>query len=178
MYKIALFFISVLSMVDAATSFKYSGGPALVMHRRLNERSVKILAAKDDPSLDPEEATKKYGLEIGLFKAFTSKDGEKSVRPQDLLAKYGASYLITSITLAIISYSICYVLVSNGIDVASLLEKVNIKTTSASNTAGTAAIAYAVHKAASPIRFPPTVALTPVVANILGKSKDKDNESS
>lgn len=29
---------------------------------------------------------------------------------------------------------------------------------------GTAALAYAVHKAASPIRFPPTVALTPVRA--------------
>jgi len=37
---------------------------------------------------------------------------------------------------------------------------------------GTAAIAYAAHKALSPIRFPPTVALTPVVARWLGR-KDK-----
>ena len=34
---------------------------------------------------------------------------------------------------------------------------------------GRFAIAYAAHKAASPIRFPPTVALTPVVAKMLGK---------
>ena len=36
-------------------------------------------------------------------------------------------------------------------------------------TAGTVGLAYAIHKAASPIRFPPTVALTPVVAKMLGK---------
>ena len=33
--------------------------------------------------------------------------------------------------------------------------------------AGAGAIAYAVHKAASPIRFPPTVALTPLTARLL-----------
>lgn len=36
-------------------------------------------------------------------------------------------------------------------------------------TVGTFAIAYAAHKALSPVRFPPTVALTPVVARWLGK---------
>lgn len=35
--------------------------------------------------------------------------------------------------------------------------------------AGTIALAYAAHKALSPVRFPPTVALTPVVANMLRK---------
>lgn len=37
---------------------------------------------------------------------------------------------------------------------------------------GKLALAYAAHKAASPIRFPPTVALTPVVAGWIGKVKD------
>lgn len=83
--------------------------------------------------------------------------------------RYGIAYLATSITLAIISYALCYALVANGIDVASLLAKVGINASGAAATnAGTAAIAYAVHKAASPIRFPPTVALTPIVANWLG----------
>ena len=41
-------------------------------------------------------------------------------------------------------------------------------------TAGTVGLAYAIHKAASPIRFPPTVALTPVVAKrVFGKSDDE-----
>lgn len=40
---------------------------------------------------------------------------------------------------------------------------------------GTFALAYAAHKAASPIRFPPTVALTPIVASWIGKKVDKEN---
>lgn len=38
---------------------------------------------------------------------------------------------------------------------------------------GTFALAYAAHKALSPVRFPPTVALTPIVANFFGKKVDE-----
>ncbi len=118
-------------------------------------------------SEDVEEATKKFGFEVGFFKSLTNKDA--NVKPQELLKKYGIAYLVTSISFAIISYGICYVLVSTGVDVTALLEKVGIKATAMASNAGTAGIAYAIHKAASPIRFPPTVALTPVVAEWLGK---------
>ena len=44
-------------------------------------------------------------------------------------------------------------------------------------TAGTVGLAYAIHKAASPIRFPPTVALTPVVAKrLFGKDEESPAE--
>jgi hypothetical protein len=36
---------------------------------------------------------------------------------------YGSAYLITSISLSIVSFSLSYVLVSAGVDVAGLLEK-------------------------------------------------------
>eukprot|EP00539_Tryblionella_compressa_P007254 CAMPEP_0178773952 /NCGR_PEP_ID=MMETSP0744-20121128/23377_1 /TAXON_ID=913974 /ORGANISM="Nitzschia punctata, Strain CCMP561" /LENGTH=149 /DNA_ID=CAMNT_0020430785 /DNA_START=34 /DNA_END=484 /DNA_ORIENTATION=- len=78
------------------------------------------------------------------------------------------AYLATSIPLAIVSFAICYVLVDNGVDVGALLAKVGIESTGAADKAGTLAIAYAAHKAASPIRFPPTVILTPVVAKMIG----------
>ena len=49
--------------------------------------------------------------------------------------------------------------------------------TSNSERVGTFALAYAAHKAASPIRFPPTVALTPVVAGWMGKEiRDTDRD--
>lgn len=96
---------------------------------------------------------------------------------KELLKKYGIAYLTTSITLALISFSLCYVLVSQGVDVASLLEKVGINVDSTGESAGTIAIAYAIHKASSPIRFPPTVALTPIVANLLGKEVKEDEPS-
>ena len=133
---------------------------------------------KDTKNDDGELATEKYGLEVGLFQSLKQKDGGETAK--SLLKKYGIAYLATSIPLALISFILCYYLVDNGIDVGALLEKVGIATNTASSssgegdvdlasTAGTFAIAYAAHKAASPIRFPPTVILTPVVARLIGK---------
>ncbi|KAL9250511.1 FAM210B, mitochondrial-like protein [Drosera capensis] len=127
---------------------------------------------------DAEEMMKKYGLEAALWKIFSSKgegDGEKSKGDQakDLLAKYGGAYLATSITLSIISFALCYALISSGVDVQALLQKVGIASNETGEKVGTFALAYAAHKAASPIRFPPTVALTPIVAGWIGKKVDK-----
>lgn len=146
-----------------------------ISSKNYNREQIRFVTESDD---DLDETTKKYGLEAGLYKAVTSKPDEKQkLKPQDLLKKYGAAYLITSITLAIISYAICYLLISTGVDVVSLLEKIGIQSTTATSNAGTAAIAYAVHKAASPIRFPPTVALTPVVAGWIGKKPVVEDET-
>lgn len=142
-----------------------------------------VLAGRQDSSLfvlteekpNVEETTKKYGLEIGLAQAAKEKDGESA---KSLLKKYGIAYLATSIPLAIVSFAICYVLVDNGVDVGALLAKVGIQTSDAADKAGTFAIAYAAHKAASPIRFPPTVLLTPVVAKLIGKEPEPEAEDS
>ncbi|CAB9507173.1 family with sequence similarity 210, member B [Seminavis robusta] len=127
---------------------------------------------EESKTANVEETTEKYGLEAGLFESMKSKDGGESAK--SLLKKYGIAYLATSIPLAIVSFTICYVLVDSGVDVGALLAKVGIETSSASETAGTAAIAYAAHKAASPIRFPPTVVLTPVVAKLIGKEPEDE----
>ena len=120
-----------------------------------------------------EETTEKYGLEAGLFQSVKSGDGESA---KSLLAKYGVAYLATSIPLAIVSFAICYALVDNGVDVGGLLAKVGIDGGDTGEKAGTFAIAYAAHKAASPIRFPPTVLLTPAVAKIIGKEPNEAAE--
>jgi len=74
-----------------------------------------------------------------------------------------------------VSFGACYVLVDAGVDVPALLAKLQIDATATTEKAGTLAIAYAAHKAASPIRFPPTVALTPIVAKLL-KGEKAENE--
>ena len=123
---------------------------------------------------DAEETTEKYGLEVGLFQSLKSGDGESA---KSLLKKYGIAYLATSIPLALVSFAICYVLVDSGVDVGALLAKVGIEN-AAGEKAGTFAIAYAAHKAASPIRFPPTVILTPIVAKLIGKEPEElDDEA-
>ena len=58
-----------------------------------------------------------------------------------------------------------------GVDVKALLERVGLNAGGNGEKVGTFAIAYAAHKALSPIRFPPTVALTPVVARWFGKKQ-------
>jgi len=124
-----------------------------------------------------ERTTEKYGLEAGLFESLKEKDGGATAK--DLLKKYGIAYLATSIPLAIVSFAICYTLVDAGVDVQALLAKVpGLQNAAgidggAAKQAGTAAIAYAAHKAASPLRFPPTVMLTPVVAKLIGKEANE-----
>ncbi|KAK9862144.1 hypothetical protein WJX84_001411 [Apatococcus fuscideae] len=137
---------------------------------RINALDEKTKEKVDET--DAKTATEKYGLEAGLFKVFTSKDKNGKSRGQqakELLSVYGGAYLITSISFAIVSFAICYGLVSRGVDVPALLDRFGLKVGNTGEKVGTVAIAYAAHKALSPVRFPPTVALTPVVARFIGK---------
>jgi len=135
-------------------------------------------STKEKEEVSVEETTEKYGLEAGLFQSIKQKDGGETAK--GLLKKYGIAYLATSIPLALVSFALCYVLVDQGVDVGGLLSKVGIQVTSdgTAEKAGTFAIAYAAHKAASPIRFPPTVLLTPVVAKLIGKEPEEVAEES
>jgi Protein of unknown function (DUF1279) len=144
------------------------------------EATAETTADTSADTTTTEDTVQKYGLEAGLFQSWRQggSDGQNSA--QQLLKKYGIAYLATSIPLAAVSFAICYLLVDNGIDVGALLQKVGIQAGDAADQAGTVAIAYAAHKAASPIRFPPTVILTPIVAKWIGKepeAADEENDS-
>ncbi|KAG0560682.1 hypothetical protein M758_9G004600 [Ceratodon purpureus] len=148
---------------------------------------AKQKAAVETPESDVDSVTRKFGLEAGLWKIFSTKDEDgsgdgkvkKTSQAKDLLARYGGAYLATSISLSIVSFSLCYVLVQAGVDVPSVLEKVGVHVNDTGEKVGTVALAYAAHKALSPVRFPPTVALTPIVASWFGKKPatvaDPDN---
>ncbi|KAJ9528684.1 hypothetical protein QJQ45_020574 [Haematococcus lacustris] len=143
--------------------------------RSLQQRALKT----DEQASSKTEAqatTEKLGLEAGLFKVLTSKEEggvvNKTNQAKQLLAQYGSAYLLTSTTLAAISFALCYWAVDAGVDVKALLARINIEVTETSESVSTAAIAYAAHKALSPVRFPPTVALTPTVAKWLGRKSE------
>ncbi|XP_009374783.2 uncharacterized protein LOC103963675 [Pyrus x bretschneideri] len=164
------------SSVQASKSISYSKRFGV---RALKEKTEETKAPSADSA---DEVTKKYGLEAGLWKIFSSreegKEGEEKSKGDEakkLLAKYGGAYLATSIILSLISFSLCYALISAGVDVQALLQKVGISGSETGERVGTFALAYAAHKAASPIRFPPTVALTPIVARWIGKKVEKED---
>jgi len=175
----------VLSFLDGSTSFqlpttltKRCWNTALPVPQPIPRSSVlRVFQTKDEKNADSktatssEKITEKYGLEAGIFQSLKSNDGESA---KSLLAKYGVAYLATSIPLALLSFLTCYALVDNGIDVATFLSNIGIDAGDTGEKAGTFAIAYAAHKAASPIRFPPTVILTPMVAKIIGKEPNND----
>mmetsp|Transcript_1321 Transcript_1321/g.2115 ORF Transcript_1321/g.2115 Transcript_1321/m.2115 type:complete len:175 (-) Transcript_1321:39-563(-) len=126
---------------------------------------------------EAQQTTEKMGLEAGLFKVFTSKDESgkpsRTEQAKQLLTQYGSAYLITSISFAIVSFAICFAAVSAGVDVAALVSKLGLDVNTTNESVGTFALAYAAHKALSPVRFPPTVALTPVVAKWIGRKKEE-----
>lgn len=152
---------------------QFSRSQVVPSHQSDGRAQLDRVLLKEEKSV--EEVTEKYGLEAGLFSAF-KRGGDKAGSMQqagDLLKKYGGAYLLTSTSLAAVSFALCYYAVDNGIDVASLLKNVGLEVSQTSETVGTVGLAYAIHKAASPIRFPPTVALTPIVASkLFGKEGD------
>jgi len=165
--------LASLMLLSQALAFQAQPVTRSVVTKRAFAPSTALHAMDTGDKKDVEETTKKWGLEAGLWQSIKANDGGESAK--SLLKKYGIAYLATSIPLAIVSFAICYLLVDNGVDVASLLAKVGIES-SAAEKGGTIAIAYAAHKAASPIRFPPTVILTPIVANLIGKEPVEEVE--
>ena len=76
----------------------------------MNSQESKLADAND-----ADEVTRKYGLEAGLLNVWKNKDADgKMVTAQELLKRYGGAYLITSITLSLISFSLCYLAVDSG----------------------------------------------------------------
>lgn len=194
MFALAIRLLTIAALIESSSCFVpspqagavapvASTGPAALPQTSVSHspRGGRLCPLSMVEKLGPDETVKKYGLEAGLFKALKDGNDEDAegaaTTAKDLLKQYGSAYLITSISLSLVSFGICYVAVSNGVDMAALLGKVGIQTSSSAETTGTVAVAYAIHKAASPIRFPPTVALTPAVAKFLGKGDGEASEA-
>lgn len=160
---------SKLSSRLPSMTYRISHAKSMKLHMTEESKSSSGESLPTESSGDAAASEPPKTLQANPFSA-------NKLKPKDLFKKYGIAYLTTSITFAIFSYAFFYFMVANGVDVASLLESVGISSSAAATKTGTAAIAYALHKAASPIRFPPTVLLTPVVAKMLGK-KPKDTDS-
>ena len=80
---------------------------------------------KDKPEEAGESSNgEKMTAAKDLLKARKCHHCERHANATDnSLQRYGSAYLITSISLSLVSFSLCYALISSGVDVASLLEK-------------------------------------------------------
>ena len=91
--------------------------------------------------------------------------------PLELLKQYGGAYIVTSLTMSVISMTLFYLLASRGLDMRAMLRLCGIRLGDRAGAFSTFGVAYFAHKAASPIRFVPTVALTPKVARYFSKGE-------
>lgn len=108
-----------------------------------------------------------------VSRAWAVSQQRYAMGPKELLKRYGAAYLLTSCTLSIFSMLGFYAVVRTGINIEALFEAMGFGRVRGYGTElGSFAIAYALHKAASPIRFPPTLSLTPTVARWIGRDPD------
>lgn len=91
-------------------------------------------------------------------------------RAKTFALEYGRVGVATHIVLSTLSFSTIYVVVSSGVDVTSLLHSLGWEPTtsdSTTNSAGSFLIAYTLYKVLSPVRWPMTFAVTPVVLRAL-----------
>lgn len=91
-------------------------------------------------------------------------------RAKNFAIEYGRVGICTHIVLSLVSFSIIYVGVSSGLDVSAFLDSVGLSipaSDSTTNSAGSLLIAYAIYKILAPVRWPLTLAITPVVLRLL-----------
>jgi hypothetical protein len=106
----------------------------------------------------------------------------RATTAKELASRYGGAYLGTSVALSIVSFAAFYALIAVGVDVRGGIVALGdwLATTplgrpavldNVSDVGGTFALAYVAHKATSPLRFPPTIVATEIVARFLGKGR-------
>ncbi|KAJ8940049.1 hypothetical protein NQ314_010881 [Rhamnusium bicolor] len=87
--------------------------------------------------------------------------------------EYGSTVIVFHIGISLVSLGTCYLLVSSGLDVTNILEVIGlnewITKSEITASAGTFAVAYAIHKVFAPVRITITVGSVPFIVKYLRK---------
>nr|XP_023017746.1 protein FAM210B, mitochondrial-like [Leptinotarsa decemlineata] len=87
--------------------------------------------------------------------------------------EYGSTVIVFHVGISLLSLGTCYLLVSAGLDVAAIFKAVGLEDWTSNNqlaaSAGTFAVAYAVHKVFAPARIAITLGSVPFIVRYLRK---------
>ena len=147
-------------MAPTAVSMMLAGVRAPVVAPRVGRLVDRLADVEVEAHADNVEAVK--GVVVPTRTA-APVSPRPQAKPGELIKRYGGVYVMCSVSLSLCSFGFFYVLLSTGVDATALLRAVGIRLRGQSASVGRIALAYVLHKAASPLRFPPTVALTAVV---------------
>ncbi|XP_049525422.1 protein FAM210B, mitochondrial-like isoform X2 [Dermacentor silvarum] len=92
------------------------------------------------------------------------------------IKEYGSAMVAFHVVLSFTSFGICYVLVSSGVDLTAVAEKLGFSMDSQwvnskmAGGSGTLVLAYAVHKLFTPVRMGITLSTTPILVRWLRRN--------
>uniref|UniRef100_A0A1E1WZL5 Putative conserved plasma membrane protein n=1 Tax=Amblyomma aureolatum TaxID=187763 RepID=A0A1E1WZL5_9ACAR len=92
------------------------------------------------------------------------------------IKEYGSTMVAFHVVLSVTSFGICYVLVSSGIDMTTIAEKLGFNMDSqwinskVAGGSGTLVVAYAVHKLFTPVRMGITLTAAPILVRWLRRN--------
>uniref|UniRef100_H2YFK7 DUF1279 domain-containing protein n=1 Tax=Ciona savignyi TaxID=51511 RepID=H2YFK7_CIOSA len=93
----------------------------------------------------------------------------KAEQLKSLVAQYGGFAAAVHIILSLASLGFFYLLVSSGIDIVAIFQKMGIELSSTLGEASNLLIAYTVHKVIMPVRISLTVVTVPVLVRYFRK---------
>lgn len=116
--------------------------------------------ASDDSASSTHEHGREGATELSQMQRF-----------KQMVKEYGTVVVIFHVCISLISLGICYTLVSSGVDLVSLITKLNLLPEDFNNKivagASTFVIAYAFHKMFVPVRMGITLASAPLIVRYL-----------
>uniref|UniRef100_A0A224Z451 Transmembrane protein C20orf108 n=1 Tax=Rhipicephalus zambeziensis TaxID=60191 RepID=A0A224Z451_9ACAR len=92
------------------------------------------------------------------------------------IKEYGSAMVAFHVVLSVTSFGICYLLVSSGVDMTTVAEKLGFSMDSqwvnskVAGGSGTLVLAYAVHKLFTPVRMGITLSATPILVRWLRRN--------
>ncbi|XP_054720058.1 protein FAM210B, mitochondrial-like [Uloborus diversus] len=105
----------------------------------------------------------------------SDKKPSQRARLKQAIKDYGATIIVFHVAISLTSLGICYLAISNGVDVISLLTYVgfseSITSSKLAQDGSTFAISYAVHKLFAPVRIGITLSAAPFIVRYLRKIK-------
>uniref|UniRef100_A0A182NES9 RTR1-type domain-containing protein n=1 Tax=Anopheles dirus TaxID=7168 RepID=A0A182NES9_9DIPT len=154
------------SDLHSRRAFSLSSTHLLAICSTLNNKSPATQANKDS------------GADAGVQNSKGNTEGaseEVPVSRKDRLKKaikeYGSTVLVFHVSISLASLGTCYLLVSSGIDMVSLLDRMGWGDSALAGKAGAGAgtfvIAYAIHKVFAPVRISITLGATPLIVRYL-----------
>lgn len=142
----------------------------------LRYKTTESSTASKDENPDAKEASKKINvtpLTKGDVKE-TSKDVTPLTRGDKLkkaVKEYGATVIVFHVGISLISLGTCYLLVTSGLDITKIFTAIGLEEwmnkSQIVTSAGTFAVAYAIHKVFAPVRIGITLTSVPLIVRYL-----------